>query len=188
MTIENKFKQDLRLLKKISTGDKEAFQELYESTHEKVYYYLVRFVGHDNAEDILIETFTQVWEKSASFKGRSKAGTWIISIARNLALKDFRKNKRYLLYDNLEPLLNSDHVTDNEVESRNRKQVLKRALLKLGSKHQEVLDLFFYHQMSYGEIASTMEIPMNTVKTRIYYAKNNLKKVLKDMGVDHEQI
>lgn len=182
------YKQDLHLLKRITSGDKEAFEELYKSTHGTVYYYLVRFIGQDRAEDILIETFTQVWEKSASFHGRSKVSTWIIGIARNLSLKDFRKNKRYLYYENLDPLLETDNVTDNEIESRNRKNVLKEALAKLGPKYQEVLDLFFYHQMSYREIAEMIEIPINTVKTRIYYAKDRLVGVLQDMGVNHDEI
>ncbi len=143
---------------------------------------------HIKAEDMLIETFIQVWKSSASFQGKSKASTWIISIARNLSLKDIRKNSRYQSYENLDLVTESACVTDNEVESKDRANVMKEAISKLGKKHQEVLDLFFYHQLSYKEISEIMNTSINTVKTRIFYAKDRLGGVLQSMGITSDEI
>lgn len=177
-------------MRKVAAGDKEAFHGLYETTHEKVYYYLVRLVGPDMAEDMLVETFLQVWKSSSSFQGKSKASTWIISIARNLALKNISKNNRYQPYENLDHLVEveSNSVTSNDIESKDRKKVLNEAISQLGKKHQEVLDLFFYHQLSYSEIAEIIDISINTVKTRIFYAKDQLGEILQSMGIKQNEI
>lgn len=180
--------QDVLLMRQIAAGDRDAFQRLYESTHDKVFYYLVRFVGPDKAEDMLIETFLQVWNSSRSFQGRSKVTTWIISIARNLSLKEIQKDSRYLPYENLDQHVQSESVTDNEVELKDRNKVIREAISQLGKNHQEVLDLFFYHHMSYQEISDVMAISINTVKTRIYYAKDKLGTILQSMGITNCEI
>ncbi len=189
MTIETQREPDLELLRRTAAGDKEAFRELYESTHEKVFYYLVRLIGRDRAEDMLTETYLQVWKSSGNFQGRSKVTTWIISIARNLSLKEIKKNSRYQPYEDLDLVNNnSTWATDEEMEARSRKKVVKQALSQLGPKHQEVLDLFFFHQRTYQEISEIMDISINTVKSRIFYAKEQLQGILGEMGIERHEI
>lgn len=191
MTIETQQERDLELIRKTAAGDREAFRNLYESTHEKVFYYLVRMIGRDRAEDMLTETYLQVWKSSGNFQGRSKVTTWIISIARNISLKDIKKNSRYQSYEDLDLVNGANEAswtTDNEIESRDRSVVVKQAISKLGIKHQEVLDLFFFHQLSYQEISDVMDISINTVKSRIFYAKEQLQGVLGDMGIGQHEI
>jgi RNA polymerase sigma-70 factor (ECF subfamily) len=178
--------QDLELLKKISTGDEEAFGQLYRLTHQKVYVYLYRLVhGKQTAEDILIETYTEVWRCAKNFKGNSRATTWIMGIARNLAMNELGKFRKHDNIDNF-PNLSNGVIPDPEPMDRQRR--LKEAMTKIPVKHREILDLVFFHEMTYQEVSQMLDIPVNTVKTRVFYAKETLKNSLSSMGVKKDDL
>jgi len=178
--------KDLELLKKISKGDEEAFRELYDLTHKKVYYYLYRLLqGKQTAEDILVETYTEVWRGAKNFKGKSMVTTWIMAIARNLAMNELRKSKYHENIDNF-PNLPSDTILDPEHFDKQR--ILKEAMLRLSMKHREILDLIFFHEMTYPEVSEILNIPISTVKTRVFYAKEALRGVLSQMGVKRDEL
>ncbi len=178
--------QDLELLKQISAGDEEAFRQLYDLTHRKVYFYLYRLVhGKQTAEDILIETYSEVWKCAHQFRGNSKVTTWIMGIARNLAMNELGKSKKH---DNIDdyPNLSNGHMPD--AEPMDRQRLLKEAMIKLPLKHREVLDLVFFCEMTYEEVSRVLEIPVNTVKTRVFYAKETLRNVLSSMGIKRDDL
>jgi RNA polymerase sigma-70 factor (ECF subfamily) len=178
--------KDLELLRKISCGDKEAFRELYDETHKKVYFYLYRLLrGRQAAEDILIETYTEVWKCAKNFKGKARATTWIIAIARNLGMNELRRFRDHHNIDEF-PNLPDGHTQD--MEQFDRQRFLKEAMLSLSIKHREILDLVFFHEMTYPEVSEILKIPVNTVKTRVYYAKEALKEVLGRMGVNRDEL
>lgn len=175
----------LTLLKKTAKKDREAFQTLYEETNKQILVYLYRFVQDQNSvEDILVEVYTEVWKNSARFRQQSKVLTWMIGIARNLALKESRKRKYHDDIDTHPEIVGEEVDFDNT----NRKEILTRALNGLSTKHREVLDLAFYQELPYLEIAQLLSIPESTVKSRIFYAKADLKKILEKMGVDRDVI
>ncbi len=100
-------RQDLELLKRISGGDEKAFRQLYDLTHKEVFFYLYRLVhGKQAAEDILVETYTEVWRCAKKFKGRSRGITWMMWIARNLAMNELGKFKKHDNIDDLPDLSN----------------------------------------------------------------------------------
>jgi len=178
--------QDLELLKKISMGDGEAFRQLYDLTHRKVYVYLYRLVhGKQTAEDILMETYTEVWRCAGKFKGNSRATTWIMGIARNLAMNELGKLRRHDNIDNF-PNLSNGVMPDPEPMDRQRR--LNEAMTKIPVKHREILDLVFFHEMTYQEVSEVLDIPVNTVKTRVFYAKETLKNALSSMGVKKDDL
>ncbi|BCL62273.1 hypothetical protein DGMP_29660 [Desulfomarina profundi] len=115
----------LILLKKTAKKDRDAFQALYEGTNRQILVYLYRFVQDQNSvEDILVEVYTEVWKNSARFRQQSKVLTWMIGIARNLALKESRKQK---YHDDIDTHL---EIAGKEVDfdNTNRKEILTRAL------------------------------------------------------------
>jgi RNA polymerase sigma-70 factor (ECF subfamily) len=178
--------KDLELLRRISCGDKEAFRELYDLTHKKVYFYLYRLLrGRQAAEDILIETYTEVWKGAKNFKGKARATTWIIAIARNLGMNELRKFKDH---NNIEDFPNLSNGHPQDIEQLDRQRFLKEAMLSLSIKHREILDLVFFHEMTYPEVSEILSIPVNTVKTRVYYAKEALREVLGRMGVNRDEL
>ena len=173
---------EIALLKKIAAGDHEAFQTLYDLHQKSVYFYLYRFFNDKVvAEDVHVEVFTQVWKSAGRFKAKSKVRTWIFGIARNLAMNEIRKRKHHI---NIDAVPEPAFFEVPEIETDDKKKVIKRAMEKIPPKHQQVLDLVFFHEMNYQEIAELLNISVNTVKTRIFHAKAGMKKTLDKMGVN----
>jgi RNA polymerase sigma-70 factor (ECF subfamily) len=176
------------LLKRVSHGDEEAFRELYDITHKKVFFYLYRLLqDRDTAEDILIETFTEVWKGAKNYEGRAQVRTWILAIARNRAMKELRK-RRVHQRKNIDDY---PHLTDGDMpdaELADRKRIIKDAMLKISDKHREVLDLVFFHEMNYQEASEILNVPVNTVKTRVFYAKEALRNAFIQMGVKRDDM
>ncbi len=175
----------LPLLEQTAGGDRDAFAILYEKTSHRIKVYLHRLVQDQNCvDDILVETYTQVWKNSAAFRGKSRALTWMIGIARNLALKEIGK-KRYHEDIADHPELEANAI---DLDAGDRKEVFSRALNLLSPKHREILDLAFYQDLAYREIAQILEIPESTVKTRVFYAKAALKTALERMGINSDDL
>lgn len=177
--------EEQKLIKQIVDGDEEALRRLYEITSRGVYQYIFNLVNNkETAEDIMIETYIQVWLSANRFRGDSKVLTWMFGIARNLAMNEI--NKRDYSHSNL---------TDKEFESEKQfhitsqneiAELISIALKNLPFKYREVLDLIFIHEFTYEEISKILDIPLNTVKTRIFNAKEKLREILKNMGVSKD--
>jgi len=179
----NKDNPENRLLEEIVKGEEEAFKQLYTMTHKKVFHYLVRLLGNQHiVEDILSQTYVEVWKTAEKFRGESRVITWIIGIARNLAMNELRRNKAPEIELNEEIASQPSQFTD--CAGSQRTEILRDALNKLSSNHREVLDLVFLQGMHYDEIAQVMHVPVNTVKTRVFYAKERIKDVFRVMGVE----
>ena len=175
------------VIKRIARKDEKAFRELYENTSKKIYHYLLGMLKDPRkAEDIMIDTYTEVWRCAGKFRGDSKVSTWITGIARNLAFKEFRRKK--LMTNSIEEHLHSLPAKEVAIDSFVRTDLLRKAMKKLSFAHKEILELVFYHEMSYKEISELLGIPVNTVKTRVYYAKENLKQVFVRMGIEKNDI
>ena len=178
--------EEFDLLKEVAHGDEKAFRELYNRTFGRLKFYLMRRVQDEALiDDILVETYAAVWKGAKTFKGKSKVTTWMIGIARNLLFKALRKQK---YHENIDDYFNIANGTTPDVETFDRRDYLKQAMLSLTSKHREVLDLVFFHEMTYPEVSKILDIPVNTVKTRIFYAKDALKKRLTKMGITDDDI
>ena len=167
------------LIDRIALNDREAFAQLYNVTNRRVYFYILGLVKDETvAQDILADTFVEVWKGASRFERRSKALTWIIGIARNLTLKFFKKRKRFENIDDHYELRdgNSEEFTERFAEIED----LKAGLEKLSWKHREILHLAFFEGFTYEEISKMLSIPVNTVKTRIFHARKVLRQLLKN--------
>lgn len=175
------------LIKAVSRGDEQAFKQLYETTHKKVFQYLYRFTnGHNMAEDLVVDTYVEIWKSAKSFRNESKALTWIIGISRNIAMNAFRQNKmkEYELdEDMMRPPEQFQNCAGNEIT-----HILKDALNRLPTSHREILDLVFLQGLHYEDIARIVRIPVNTVKTRVFHAKEKLRNALHAMGVTKDDL
>ncbi len=179
-------RQNFELMRRISDGDEEAFRELYDLTHKKIYFYLYHLVhGKQMAEDVLVEAYSEVWRCAKQFKGNSAVTTWIIGIARNLAMNELGKVKRH---EDIEDFPNLSDGVMPDPEPMDRQRLLKKAMAELPVKHREILDLVFFHDLTYPEVSQMLDIPMNTVKTRVFYAKETLKNALSGMGVKKDDL
>ncbi len=169
---------EIRLVASISHGDRQAFKTVYDTTYARVHRYIRGFIRDESmVEDIVIQTYTIIWQKADSFKGTSRLTTWIIGIARNVAFSEMRKNKAHVPFD--ESFLSPDYESHRQPEKRDRKIRLQEMLQNVSAKHREILELVFYQGLTYAEISEMITIPVNTVKTRVFNAKKALKKELR---------
>lgn len=174
--------QEAELLGKVARKDTRAFEALYELTSQSIFFYLCRLLqNRETAEDVHVEVFTQVWKNAGSFQGKSRVRTWMFGIARNLAFNEMRREKIRETQELNETF--SDEKTQRVYAEFAQQQHLQKAMSAVSVKHREILDLVFYHGLSYQEVSDLLDIPENTVKTRVYYAKAAIKEILLEMEV-----
>ena len=172
---------DTRLMQRVVRRDRQAFEKLYELSYPRLRFFLLRMLRDPSmVDDVLVETYAAVWKSAGNYSGRAKVTTWIFGIARNLAYKELGKLRYHDDIDNFPNL--SDHISP-EAESSNRTQLVRMAMDQISDKHREVLDLAFFHDLSYPEISNLLDIPVNTVKTRIFHAKKAFEESLRKMRI-----
>jgi RNA polymerase sigma-70 factor, ECF subfamily len=174
------------LIGRIAGGDRLAMQALYARHHVKVFRFVLRLVRNEaSAQDLISEVFLDVWRQAARFEGRSAVSTWILAIARFKALSSVRRRKEAEL-DEEEAEAIEDEADTPEValQKKDTGEVLRQCLAKLSPDHREIIDLVYYHEKSVEEVAEIVDIPENTVKTRMFYARKKLAELLKQAGVE----
>ena len=161
-------------LARIAAGDEAAFHQFFDAYADRVHRFALTMLRSRHlAEDVVQETLLAVWKGAGRFRGTSKVSTWVFGIARNQALSLLRKEAR-AAKDELPPLVEPDPAIAITREER-----VLAALDRLPEEQREVVFLAFYEGLSYRDIASMMEIPEGTVKSRMYHAKRALMEHLK---------
>ena len=190
-TIADKALTDTVLLKKIAGGDRDAFTTLYRSYQPRLIKFCSRILKNDIAlaADIADEALIEVWRSAGSFSGRSQPSTWIHSIARFRLIGYLRKNKELLQDESSEWLNYEDDalLPDEAVMLTERNEQIVNDLGKLSDKHREVIELVYYRELSIKDIAAMLDISENTVKTRMFYARSQLKKILSSFNILKEE-
>ncbi|WP_229205424.1 MULTISPECIES: RNA polymerase sigma factor [unclassified Duganella] len=168
------------LLLRIRGGDKLAFQMLYRAYFSRLARFLDRMTRNvPLVEEIINDTMLVVWQKADTFDGSCKLSTWIFAIAYRQALKALRG-----LDVPLEPqedqTAEAGAQPEHALAARQLQRGVSRALDQLPMEQRMVVSLTYYHGMAYQEIAETMDCPVNTVKTRMFHARQKLKDMLSD--------
>jgi len=177
---------DEALIGRIAAGDKLAMHLLFARHHVRVYRFVLRLVRDESlAEDLISEVFLDVWRQAGRFERRSSVGTWLLAIGRHKALSALRRRPREKLDEETAAAV-ADPADDPEVAVRkkDKSEILRGCLNGLSAEHREIIDLVYYHEKSVGEVAGTVGIPANTVKTRMFYARKRLSELLKAAGLD----
>jgi RNA polymerase sigma-70 factor, ECF subfamily len=166
------------LLERIDARDREAMRELYLLYYPRLARFLRRMTRrHDLVDEIVNDTLFVVWEKAGDFRGDSQVSTWIMGIAYrrglNLLRAEYRADERMVL-----PTTEDQHLRDPVAEQSDLAELLERALESLSPDHRAVLRLTYHLGHSCGEIAAIMNCPINTVKTRMFHARNRLRALV----------
>ena len=171
--------EELLLLERIRAGDDGAFQRLYRIYHPRLTNFLLKMVRRPQlVEEVLNDTLMVVWQRPDSFHGGSKLSTWIFAIAYRKALKGLKK-----FDDPLEDPEVAERVSEEESPEDNsaafrRRDLLAEVMQELSPAHRAVVDLTYYHELDYNEIARILDCPVGTVKTRMFHARRQLRRVL----------
>jgi RNA polymerase sigma-70 factor, ECF subfamily len=171
---------DETLIERIASGDRLAMQALFARHRTAVYRWLLRFVNDETlAEDLLSEVFLDVWRQAGRFESRSSVSTWLIAIGRHKALSARRRRTDEEFDEKVEATI-ADQTDDPEtaLQKKSREEILRQALTELSREHRTVVDLVYYHEKSVDEVALILAIPAATVKTRMFYARKRLAKLV----------
>lgn len=174
-------------------GDVAAFEHLVIEYKTKIYNYVLRMLGdHEAAEDVAQEAFIKAYASIRSFRGASSFQTWLYRIAGNLAIDTMRRRKYRQNHVSLDqPLQTGDGSVERDVEDSSAgpqqqlrtvelQKVVQDAILQLSPKLRNVIILYELQGLSYEEIAGIVGAPLGTVKSRLFNAREQLKKLLAD--------
>jgi RNA polymerase sigma-70 factor (ECF subfamily) len=179
---------DENLIRAIAAGSQPAMRTLYARHHLRVYHFIVRLGSDtDRAEDLVSEVFISVWRQAGTFENRSQVSTWILSIARFKALTALgRRREPQLDEDAIKTVADDADTPEQTVLHTDRRAQLRSCIAQMSSDHREVIDLVYYHEKSVEEVAKILHLPKNTVKTRMFYARKHLARLLATHGdFDH---
>lgn len=185
------------------SGDARAFEALVRRHRAAVFNFILRYTGQrQRAEDMLQETWLKVVRGTIEYQPKARFTTWVYTIARNLCVDSARKES-YRKADSLDaPARNSDPGDERELGERvadeagaspdraahnaQMRPLLEQALRGLPDEQREVFVLREYSGLPFKEIAEVTGVPENTVKSRMRYALEGLRRTLATLGVTSE--
>jgi len=172
------------LLQRIVQGDAQAFERFYTLYYPRLFRFILRVTRQaDLIEELIQETLLLVWEQPQRFNGQSKISTWVLGIAYRKSLKAMAKSARqHHDVDWLELSETTGDPLENLAIRIETSDWLHRALASLSAEQRAVIELTFYHGLSYLEIAKILDCPENTVKTRMYHARKKLQALADSEG------
>jgi RNA polymerase sigma-70 factor (ECF subfamily) len=140
---------------------------------------------HSRAEEVLVDTLHEVWRHPDRFRGESQFSTWLIGIARRKALMVYRSRRPDEVHDDLEDIaeVTASDAPDGfaALAGKQRREGVQHCMGKLSSNHSECLHLVFYEGLSLAEVAEVQNCPEGTVKTRLFHARQKIKKCLESL-------
>ncbi|MFN3986119.1 MAG: RNA polymerase sigma factor [Rhodocyclaceae bacterium] len=176
------------LLKAVGQGSEAAIRELYTTYSRRIYAFALHRLGDPGlAEEIVVDTMHEVWKRPDRFRGESKFSTWLLGVARYKILTAQRS--RETDHDELDEEMPSDDAGAFDVlAQKQRREGVQHCMGKLSDEHRECLHLVFFEGMSLKEVAEVQSAPENTIKTRLFHArqkiKNCLRLLLEREGID----
>ncbi|MFY0688137.1 MAG: sigma-70 family RNA polymerase sigma factor [Cyclobacteriaceae bacterium] len=187
---------DSQLVSQYLNGNEEAFAELVNRHKDRVYTSIYLIVKDTYlAEDLMQEVFVKCIKtlKSGKYNEEGKFLPWILRISHNLAIDQFRKNKRYptILMDDGSNVFNTLEFSEESIENAQIRQdtydLLKGLIKELPDAQREVLVMRHYMHMSFQEIAESTGVSINTALGRMRYALINLRKKLNQTQVAYDR-
>ena len=176
---------EANLMSRVQARQEEAFGELYTRFRSRIYRTALRILQEDqSAQDALQETLLHIHRGARKFRGDSRLATWINRITVNVCLEMIRKNKKrdqHLDQDISENTNLTDPAALTPFDETRRAEVcgrVRRALDRVGDKHRDVVRLHDLEGLTIREIALRLEVAEGTVKSRLFYGREALKKEL----------
>ena len=159
----------------------EGFRMLVDQFQQPMYWHIRRMVvSHEDAEDVLQETFIRIFRYIGDFRSESSLSTWIYRIVTNECIRFLNKKKEEILSseevkeDLLNKLMASEYVDyENEMEVK-----FQQAVLRLPEKQRVVFNLRYYDELSYEEISKITDSKVETLKANYHFAKEKIKEYM----------
>lgn len=168
---------DLELVKRTKKGDTDSFSELMKRHQGMVYNLAFRFMRDTSlAEDMAQEAFLKGFRLLKGFRGDCSFSTWMYRVTCSVCLTELSRRKKRSEV----PLL-PEHIgaqEDSTVEASDFAEIIRGCVTKLPDRYATVVTLYYLNEMAYDEIASILEIPIGTLKTWMFRARKELRKIV----------
>jgi len=183
---------DEELMRRCREGDMSAFELIVLRYEDAIFNFIYRFIAdYHRAQDISQETFLRVLRNVDRYKSRNSFKTWLYKIAVNLCKNELRDRgrRRTLSLDDpamgIESLAGNHYITPDRVYEREEMtRLVKDAVGLLPEDQRMAIIMREYQDLSYEEIASALNCSLGAVKSKIYRARQNIKKMLMEMEVE----
>lgn len=182
---------DARLVVASKNGDQDAFSLLVQRYQRRVFNLVFRMLqNYEEACEITQETFLAAWQGLPAFRGEARFTTWLYRIAYNCSLKQLDARKRDQA---LQVALQSEQVLEDEERGSvdlarlDNQELVQEQLSQLPPKYRVVLILRHLQDMTYEEMAEVLTMPIGTIKTHLFRARNLLKERLQAFGYGRKQ-
>ena len=187
---------DTELIACFRAGETDAFNALAGRWHRRLYNFIRRYLGDpEEAQDLCQQTFVRAYQSIRRLRDPQKFSTWLYQIAFNTCRDELRRRQRQpiLSLENLEehsdnPQLESPAPPDAGAHERDLRDLLNRALQAIPEEQRVVVVMKEYQRLKFVEIAAVLQVPENTVKSRLYYGLSNLRKVLAQWNITQEML
>jgi RNA polymerase sigma-70 factor (ECF subfamily) len=183
---------EMELVRRAQGGDLQAYDELVKRYQERIYATVYHMTSnHEDANDLAQDSFIKAFQALKSFKGGSSFYTWLYRIAVNKTINFLkqRKNRTHMSLNDLDfntennpdlVALISDKTPRRDAGLKELQEKLNAALLKLSEPHRLVVVLHDVQGMSHEQVAEVMDCNIGTVRSRLFYARQQLQSLLTD--------
>ena len=179
----------VELIAQLRGNEVGAFDRLIEQYGDRLYWHIRRVVvQHEEAEDVLQETFARAYLSISDFRGETEGSliAWLYKIATNLAINALRKRKKWA-FSSLDSVRGSLLATfENEVDASADEIIvrLQKAILALPTKQRLVFNMRYYDELSFEQISQATGQSVSTLKTNYHYAVQKIKEQVKVIELD----
>lgn len=186
--LSEKAQQDYELVKSALKGDEKAFARLLARYKDTIYFMLLKMVNNrSDAEDLTLEAFGKAFKNLHQYSPTYAFSTWLFKIASNNCIDFLRKKKgTFVSIENSEQNENTEHIKlpskePNPEEKLIRIQkaiLLRKVVRRLRPRYQTLVELRYFREFSYEEIAKELNLPLGTVKAQLFRAREMLFKMI----------
>jgi len=191
-TLTDKAKQDYKLvLQALESGDQQAYATLLNKYRDTLYFMMLKMTGNPtDADDLTLEAFGKAFKNLPQYSPDYAFSTWLFKIAANNCIDFLRKAKRIQFSDTLfddeestEGPANipaEDPDPEERVIEKQKIQLVREVVTKLKPHYRQLVELRYFKEWSYEEIATELDLPLGTVKAQLFRARDFLYQILQN--------
>lgn len=194
--LSDKAKRDYKLVEKAIKGDEQAYGELMEYYRDSIYFMILKMVSNESdAEDLTIEAFGKAFKNIGAYTPNYAFSTWLFKIATNNTIDFLRKKRNAQKHVSIDqqddenndiyiPLPTDANDPEESLVLKQREKLMRSVVSKLNPLYRRLIELRYFKEYSYIEIAEELNLPVGTVKARIHRSKQLLLNILKKENKD----
>lgn len=181
--------KDSKLVQQLLSGDEKAFARIMSRYRDTIYFLVLKMTNNKtDAEDLTLEIFFKAFKSIESYNSEFAFSTWLFKIAQNTAIDFIRKRKNNLIsidYDAEDESSISEHILQSSVLNpeetlikEQEEHLIKELIEGMKPKYKKLIELRYFKEYAYEEIAEELNLPIGTVKTQLFRAKAALGELL----------